>query len=164
MKNENRTTVVVAVLTFVGLALISLVAWALTRDPGETATSVPVVQASAAAPADHAHPHDFETVSAEELKAGLEAGTMIVLDVRTIDQYSAQHVAGALQIPLTRVEGEIPYLPKDKLIVTYCTCPAEETSGQAAMILVNGGLRSAALKGGLDAWAALGYPTAAGVQ
>ena len=33
-------------------------------------------------------------------------------------------------------------LPEDKLIVTYCTCKAEETSLEAAMLLSKGWLRA----------------------
>ena len=65
---------------------------------------------------------------------------------------------------MPRIEGEVPYLAKDKLIVTYCTCPAEESSGQAAMILARGGIKAKALQGGFEEWTRLGYATGAGVQ
>ncbi|HUP46211.1 MAG TPA: rhodanese-like domain-containing protein [Thermoanaerobaculia bacterium] len=109
------------------------------------------------------HVHTFETVSIEELQSMLDRGAVTVIDVRNVEPYMASHIPGALQIPVTMIEGEIPYLPKDKPIVTYCSCPAEETSGHAAMVLANGGVtRVAALKGGFDEWVAKGLPTRSG--
>ena len=75
-----------------------------------------------------------------------------------------EDVEGKRKIPVSRIEGEIPYLPKDKPIVTYCSCPAEESSGDAAMILARGGVQAKALTGGLDAWTALGYPIGTGLK
>lgn len=118
--------------------------------------------------ADAAHDHaahglTFETVSIDELKAMLEGNEVTVIDVRTAAAYLASHIPGSLQIPVPLIEGEIPHLPKGKPIVTYCSCPAEESSGQAAMILARGGVRQVfALKGGFDEWVARGFPTRAG--
>jgi len=64
---------------------------------------------------------DAPRIESQELRAQLERGAVIVLDVRDADSYIAGHIPGALQIPLSRVDGEIPYLPKDKPIVAYCT-------------------------------------------
>ena len=148
-KKDNRTTMFVAVATFIGLSVLSLVAWALTRPESQQMPSAaPVAAAAVAAQAD-SHVHTFER---------------IVFDVRTMEQFLAGHIPGALHIPVGRIEGEIPYLPKGKPVVTYCTCPAEESSGEAAMILANGGITAKALQGGLDEWTRRGLPMKAGVQ
>lgn len=106
----------------------------------------------------------FRRVSAHKVKPQYERGEVTLIDVREADQFAASHIPGALQIPLARIEGEIPYLPKNKPIVTYCTCPAEESSGQAVQILRNGGITgAAALQGGLAAWRKAGYPVQSGV-
>lgn len=162
-QQQQRTTVIYAIGTFLGLTALTVVGWSVTRPDAP----VPVAAASAVsapAPAEHDHSHDFETISATELKALYDKGEVTLLDVRSLEQYGASHIPNALQIPLTRVEGEVQYLKRDKLIVTYCTCPAEESSGEAAMILARGGIKAMALKGGLGAWTAAGYPTASGVQ
>lgn len=180
-KQDNRTTVLVAVLTFVGLSLLTLVAWALTRTPGPAPASeaalaqpaAPAPEAAAAqtvasapvAPAeDHNHPEDFERIAFGDFKKQYDAGEIVVIDVRSMDQFIASHIPGSLHIPVARIEGEIPYLPKGKTIVTYCTCPAEESSGQAAMILAHGGIPAKALVGGLEAWTKAGLPLGTGVK
>lgn len=106
------------------------------------------------------HPHTFSTVTAEELKSMIDRNLVTVIDVRDAAAYLEAHIPGALQIPLARIKEEAPYLPKGKPVVTYCTCPAEESSGQAAMILASAGLADVyALKGGFDAWRSAGQPT-----
>jgi len=79
--------------------------------------------APAAAPAPIARD---ETASApriepDDLLAHFKAGDVTIVDVRDADSFVAAHIPGALHIPLARVEGEVPYLPKGKPIVTYCT-------------------------------------------
>lgn len=59
-------------------------------------------------------------VSVEELRAALEKGTAIVIDVRGKEQYQAGHIKGALLIPADEIASRTKELPKDKLIVTYC--------------------------------------------
>ena len=60
-------------------------------------------------------------IEQDELLAHLKAGDVTIVDVRDADSFLASHIPGALHIPLARVEGEVPYLPKAKPIVTYCT-------------------------------------------
>ena len=155
-KQDNRTTVFVAVATFLGLSVLSLVGWSLTRPEqpvqAAPAASVPVAE------------HNFQRVTFDEFKADVDAKAITVIDVRSMEQYLAGHIPGALHIPVPRIEGEIPYIPKDKPVVTYCTCPAEESSGEAAMILVNGGVPAKALQGGLDEWTKRGLPMKSGVE
>lgn len=108
-------------------------------------------------------PTGFRRMTIDELKLQFDRGEVTVIDVRDQADFLQSHIPGALQIPLSRIEGEISYLPKGKPIVTYCTCPSEESSGQAAQILEHGGLtRVAALQGGFQEWSRRGYPTASG--
>lgn len=60
-------------------------------------------------------------IDAQETKRLLDAGEAITIDVRDVQSYVAGHVPGALQIPLQYVPGEIPWFPRDKTIITYCT-------------------------------------------
>jgi len=60
-------------------------------------------------------------IEPDELLAHFKAGDVTIVDVRDADSFVASHIPGALHIPLARVEGEVPYLPKAKPIVTYCT-------------------------------------------
>ena len=57
----------------------------------------------------------------EDVLQELEAHSATIIDVRDADLYKERHIPGALHIPLAYIDGEVPYLPKDKPIVTYCT-------------------------------------------
>lgn len=106
----------------------------------------------------------FRRISVDELKPLFDRGEVTIIDVRTADQYAQSHIPGSLQIPLARVDGEAQYLPKDKLIVAYCSCPAEESSGQAAQILAYRGVTNvAALTGGIEAWQRRSWPIESGM-
>lgn len=59
--------------------------------------------------------------SPAELASMMARGQVIVIDVRDVDAYLAGHIEGALQIPLSYIAGEVPYLRRGKPIVTYCT-------------------------------------------
>ena len=101
----------------------------------------------------------FRRITAEEMKTLFDRGEITIIDVRDANAYLQGHIPGALQIPVSRIDGETSYLPKDKMIVTYCTCPAEESSGMAVQILAHRGIaNAAALQGGLEAWKNRGYP------
>jgi len=60
-------------------------------------------------------------IDPEELLGHFKAGDVTIVDVRDADSYRAAHIPGALHVPLARVQGELPYLPKAKPIVMYCT-------------------------------------------
>jgi len=139
------------------IAVVALVAFAVMRSSKPVSDFAPPVAPAPAAMAD------APRIDQAELKALVDANNVTLLDVRDADAYLASHIPGSLQIPLTRVEGEVPYLPKEKPIVAYCTCPHDEAAVEAVQILEHAGVRGArALRGGLQEWTRLGYPTATG--
>jgi 3-mercaptopyruvate sulfurtransferase SseA len=60
-------------------------------------------------------------VTVEELRAGLEKGTAVVVDVRSTEQYKTGHIKGARSVPGDELASRVKELPKDKLIVFYCS-------------------------------------------
>lgn len=167
-REQNRTTVLWAFATFALFTVITLIGWKVTRpaaapDAAAAAPAGGLVQTAAeSAPAPSIE--TFERIGLGDFQKALEAGRITVIDVRPMEAFLASHIPGSLHIPVTRIEGEIPYLPKGKPIVTYCSCPAEESSGEAAMILVRGGMPAQALQGGFEAWTGAGFPTETGVK
>lgn len=66
---------------------------------------------------------DVPRISVSEAKAALDAGSAILVDVRSVESYAAGHVAGAMSIPLSLIETSVNdlSLEKDQRIITYCT-------------------------------------------
>src|SRR5262245_57882269 len=61
-------------------------------------------------------------VKVDEAKKMIAEGTAIIIDVRGADAYKTSHIKGALDIPLIKLDtGESKDLPKDKLIIAYCS-------------------------------------------
>src|SRR5262245_47033485 len=149
-------------LAVAAIAVVALVAFALMRQ-----NKPPAQQEAAPPPASTTTvpPAEVPFIEQAEAKQLLDRNAAAMLDVRDVDAFLASHVSGALQIPLARVQGEIPYLPKDKPIVAYCTCPHDEAAIEAVQIMQHGGMTNArVLRGGLEEWARRGYPTATGMK
>jgi rhodanese-related sulfurtransferase len=105
-------------------------------------------------PADNAR-----RISAEELYKLWEKGDVLIIDTRAEPAYKDEHIKGSISMPTGSVLGRIDELPRNKMIVAYCTWPAEHTSAGAVLELKTKGIdNAAALLGGLDAWKSAGYP------
>ena len=93
-------------------------------------------------------------ITVDELKKLLVAGQVVVVDVRPADAYKIERIKGAINLPLDKIKaGEYENLPRDKRIVTYCSCGTEGTSAAAAAQLEKAGFKGvAALLGGTNAW------------
>jgi rhodanese-related sulfurtransferase len=103
---------------------------------------------------------DVPRVSAAELRALMDKGEAVAIDVRGTVPWELGHIKGAVWMPLGLIEKRASELPQDKTLVAYCTCKAEELSLEAAMQLAqkHGFERVAVLTGGYPAWKDAGLP------
>jgi Rhodanese-like domain len=70
----------------------------------------------------HVAPSDgIKRVTTVELREALEKGTALVVDVRGDAPYKQSHIKGSISIPVGEVEARLSELPRDKMIVTYCS-------------------------------------------
>ena len=60
-------------------------------------------------------------ITVSELKDALEKGEAIVVDVRGSVEYKLGRIKGSRSVPLGLIAQQSRDLPRDKLIVTYCT-------------------------------------------
>ncbi len=85
-------------------------------------SNAPVVPAGPASKSAHVAPADgVKRVTTVELRDALDKGTAVVIDVRPAQTYSASHIKGSISIPLDQVPARLSELPRDKMIVTYCS-------------------------------------------
>ena len=90
--------------------------------PKPTATFVPLITPSATvyqAPTANAAA-SVPRISLEAAKASLDAGTAVLVDVRTAAAYEQSHAVGAISMPSNEVETRYKELPADKQIILYC--------------------------------------------
>ena len=66
---------------------------------------------------------DVPRVSVDEAFAALNSGAAVIVDVRSVESFVTKHIAGALSIPLDRIETDPKglSLEKNQWIITYCT-------------------------------------------
>lgn len=95
----------------------------------------------------------YVSISAKKAKSLMDSERdYIVLDVRTPEEYSEGHIAGAVLIPYDeiedRAEDELP--EKDKLILVYCR--SGRRSSIAAQALAELGYTNVKEFGGIEDW------------
>lgn len=72
-------------------------------------------------PQPAADPAAARRISGEEARQAVAKGEAVLVDVRAKQAYDASHAKGAISLPLSDLPSRAGELPKDKLIVTYCT-------------------------------------------
>ena len=70
--------------------------------------------------------HDHQQVEAPRIslkEAGQLAmdGKVLLVDVRTLEEYRLSHAPGAVNLPLQELPSRLGTLPQEKRILTYCT-------------------------------------------
>jgi rhodanese-related sulfurtransferase len=107
-----------------------------------------------------------QIVSRNEVQAGLDAGTLTLVDALPESYYSQQHLPGALNLVADEVDTRAARLLPDKnaAIVTYCSNPACPNSGQVASKLERLGYNNVRkYADGIQDWVESGLPTESGV-
>jgi membrane protein DedA with SNARE-associated domain/rhodanese-related sulfurtransferase len=98
----------------------------------------------------------------EDLKKLIDAGhEPIVLDVRSDVSRSIDRarIPGALEVSLENLNAILGDLPRDREIITYCSCPNEASAAIVARELIDQGYQKVRpLKDGFPAWREAGYP------
>jgi 3-mercaptopyruvate sulfurtransferase SseA len=67
-------------------------------------------------PADNAR-----RIKADELHELWTKGNVLIIDTRGESAYKDEHIKGSISMPSGTVLGRIDELPKNKMIVAYCT-------------------------------------------
>jgi len=104
-----------------------------------------------------------ERITAEELKAMLDSKEKVVLiDVRTPQEHYEAHIPGSILMPLDTLKG-VDKLPTGAKHIIYCR--SGKRSLTAIDILSAKGFKNLVdLKGGINAWTAIGGPVVSGTS
>jgi rhodanese-related sulfurtransferase len=97
-------------------------------------------------------------VSTLEATRLINAGSIVVIDVRDPAAYAEGHLGQAINIPLAELRGKLPELRKksSKNVLVYCD--RGQKSLPAAKVLAEANKAIHNLKGGLAAWKEAGLP------
>jgi rhodanese-related sulfurtransferase len=105
----------------------------------------------------------YQDLSVDDAKDLIDTTpSLVILDVRTVAEYAAEHIEGAVHIPVVELASRITELDwiKEQHSATLVYCRSGVRSAQAAQILVEHGFTPVynMLDGLLD-WINQGYPT-----
>lgn len=97
-------------------------------------------------------PQKDDTLSPEEAKARMEENpSVIILDVRTQEEYAAGHIPGAVCLPVDMIVEGMPFpFVKDAEIMVYCH--SGQRSAKAVQVLRTLGFSNVSDLGGITSW------------
>jgi len=93
-----------------GASLIALILWALPSFAAQAQPRYPVDPQTKWAVGAKLKP-------ADELKKEIDAGRMMIIDVRAAASFEKETIPGAINIPLAELEGHLKKMSKDTYIV-----------------------------------------------
>lgn len=102
------------------LAVAAAPAFAAPQSPTQAPHLTPKAPAPAEAPAA-ATQDTARRIPAAEARQALAKGEAVLVDVRPKESYDASHAQGAISLPLSDLGSRAGELPKNKLVITYCT-------------------------------------------
>ena len=105
---------------------------------------------------------EIEVIDREELMKRLEAGDVVVLDVRPALEYRAGHISGAISVPLADLALRLDQLPPRKPVVAYCRGTYCVFAPAAVRALREAGVAATMLEDGFPEWRRDGLPVSLG--
>lgn len=98
-------------------------------------------------------------VSTTETTSLINREDGVVIDIRESNEFKAGHIAGAKNIPQSRLKDRLPQIEKHKDTPVIVVCKQGQTSSAAVTELSQAGFsRVYKLKGGMAQWQADGLP------
>ncbi|MBT8438712.1 MAG: metalloregulator ArsR/SmtB family transcription factor [Gammaproteobacteria bacterium] len=100
----------------------------------------------------------LEPIPRDELLARAKDGLVTVIDVRPRVEYTAGHVPGATNIPLSKLEKHLDQFDPEQEIVAYCRGPHCILAFDAVAQLRDKGFKARRLQDGFPEWKTAGFP------
>jgi len=102
-----------------------------------------------------------EDLSVENVKAGMDAGEILLVDVREPDELALERIPGAVYMPLKSFDPAALPDPAGRRLVF--SCRSGNRSITASLLAQQAGLPyDAHMAGGIKAWKAAGFETERG--
>ena len=92
------------------------------------------------------------TLSPQQTAEKLQNGSITLVDVREADEYAAEHIQGAIHLPLSQLTAiQLQALPTDRPVVLYCR--SGRRSASALQLAQSAGLKEVYhMAGGIMGW------------
>ena len=84
---------------------------------------------------------------------------MVLLDTRVTSVWQTAHIEGSFPLPYySDFDAVTKHLPKDVMIVAYCSCPRAAAESVVDKLRERGYKNTSVLYEGIFGWMHLGYP------
>lgn len=115
--------------------------------------SEPAEPAEPTEPAEPEEKAEVKLISPEDAKARLDAGEEIILiDVRTKEEYDQEHIPGAILLPVDQVQNEAAEVMPDLDATYFVYCRSGNRSSVATALLASMGYKNIYDLGGIIDW------------
>jgi hypothetical protein len=125
-KRQNSSSLVIPIV--VGVVVIAIVVGVILSIEGGQSASAELAgeglsAANTAQPLDtRLLPYpDVPRISVQDTQAMMAQGQAVLVDVRSKASYDQTHAAGAISIPEAEMPARLSELPRDQVIILYCT-------------------------------------------
>lgn len=123
------------------------------------ASASPARSSANSAPAKIVPFPEVPRITLADAKKAFDDGSAVFIDTHSKEMFDNEHIRSAINIPFNEMDSHLDKVPKNKTVITYCSCPAENTSAAVAEQLIQKGQKDVlALEGGTNAWKMAGYP------
>jgi rhodanese-related sulfurtransferase/DNA-binding HxlR family transcriptional regulator len=95
---------------------------------------------------------EVESIDRSELRKRLRVGDVVLVDVRSPEEFEAGHIEGAQSIPIDELDERLAELPADQEIVAYCRGPFCAYAHEAVRRLRDAGRDARRLDDGWPEW------------
>ena len=106
IQKKNQVLFVLTAAMVLVILILSACASPQQNEPGDPTAEAPLA---------------IQRVTPEESKEAFDNGEVVFLDVRSESSYAANHIPGALSIPLSELQSRMDELESSQWIITYCT-------------------------------------------
>ena len=93
--------------------------------------------------------------TASEVADRIHDSSVVLLDVRSLEERNHKHIKGSLHISVSDLVGKLKTLEKYRQKEIICYCRSGSRSFMATVMLTQNGFQAANMKGGMIAWNSL---------
>jgi hydroxyacylglutathione hydrolase len=97
----------------------------------------------------------IESIAASEVGEAAGSGGAALVDVRSLEEWSAGHLPAARNLPLGELDQRLAEVPRDKLVIVHCQSGARAAIA-ASLLLSRGISQIRQYSGGFGEWSASG--------
>jgi rhodanese-related sulfurtransferase len=99
---------------------------------------------------------NIPSITPQELMAQIKSGKVLRVDVRTVEEFTEDHIWGAQNFPIEKIPESLGPVPKDDQIVTVCNMGHGRSEEAARKLIDQGWINVRWLEKGHTGWVEAG--------